>query len=385
MGSRAKYRYGSYIACAAMSCTFMAAVNISPGIANLIEEYGNPQLVTLMMTIGPLCSIPATIITGKLCGRFSTKAIGLAGMIIILLFGIAPTWMNGSLIAINVMRAVQGIGLGMMFAVAPAIPSQYFSPGKERNVCLGLHGAFAGGGMFVYNYLAGWLVSIDVDYVFLTYLMTAPLIVLVWVLMPSKPQKVNAAADAGNGQFDKRGLPFAFDIFFFLIVIMVCTLDTSNYVVGSGIGTSVDAGLVSTIFSVSAFVGGITFPAITARLKQYTRPFGTMLSVIGLLLFVVTGDLIVTEIAAVIAGFGVSMHNPANLNSAQDSVAPGSVAMSIAIIGTANTLGQTVSTYVIGFMSGLLGGTVVSRFYISAILAVLLLIYEAAFAVRKKI
>lgn len=385
-----KKKYGPFIACAAMSCTFMVPINISPAIADMIMAYGNPHLITLMMTIGPLFSIPATLITGKLSETVSKKVLGIIGMVIILVAGVIPTWMGSDLVMMNVMRAIQGFGLGMVFSVAPTIPADNFEPGAARNACLGIHGAFAGAGMFVYNYLAGWLVTTGINNVFLTYLMTIPLIVLVWIFMPQKPlfadysiQSLDSTGVKEN-TFDKKSLHFVADIFIFLIIIMACTIDTSNYVVGCGLGDSIDAGLVSTIFSISAFLGGFLFPVITGKLKNYTRPFGTFLAIIGLFFFVYTGELGVTQIAAAIAGFGVSMHNPANINTAQNWVRPVAITMTIALIGTANTLGQTVSTYVTGAFANLIDGTVISRFYVSAIIATLLLIYELIFAFKHK-
>jgi EmrB/QacA subfamily drug resistance transporter len=89
-------------------------------------------------------SLAAVVLTaGVLADRLGRKRVFATGLGIFtvasLLCGLAgdPTFLN-------VMRAVQGIGGAIMFAVSLALIAQEFKPGRERGVAMGVYGATIG-------------------------------------------------------------------------------------------------------------------------------------------------------------------------------------------------------------------------------------------------
>src|SRR6185437_11922786 len=89
-------------------------------------------------------SLAALVLTaGVLADRLGRKRVFAAGLGIFtvasLLCGLAgdPTFLN-------LMRAVQGVGGAIMFAVSLALIAQEFKPGRERGMAMGVYGATIG-------------------------------------------------------------------------------------------------------------------------------------------------------------------------------------------------------------------------------------------------
>ncbi|MGH2713924.1 MAG: MFS transporter [Thermoleophilaceae bacterium] len=127
--------------------TFMLLLDITVVNTALpsIEEDLGASFTELQWVIDAYTlSLAALVLTaGVLADRLGRRRVFAAGLGIFtvasLLAGLAgdPTFLN-------VMRALQGIGGAIMFAVSLALVAQEFSPGRERGMAMGIYGATIG-------------------------------------------------------------------------------------------------------------------------------------------------------------------------------------------------------------------------------------------------
>ncbi len=131
-------------------------------------------------------SVPL-LITGRLGDRFGPKRIYLIGLVI---FTLASLWcgLSGSLEALIIARAVQGLGAALMTPQTMAVITRTFPPDR-RGAAMGLWGATAGvatlvgplaGGLLVDGFGWEWIFFINVPVGVIAFVMA-------WIFVPNLP------------------------------------------------------------------------------------------------------------------------------------------------------------------------------------------------------
>jgi EmrB/QacA subfamily drug resistance transporter len=127
--------------------TFMLLLDITvvnTALPSIREDLGASFTDLQWVVDAYAISLAALVLTaGVLADRLGRKRLFAAGLTIFtvasLLCGLAgdPTFLN-------LMRAVQGVGGAIMFAVSLALIAQEFQPGRERGMAMGVYGATIG-------------------------------------------------------------------------------------------------------------------------------------------------------------------------------------------------------------------------------------------------
>ncbi|MCB0862602.1 MAG: MFS transporter, partial [Solirubrobacterales bacterium] len=93
------------------------------------------------------------LVSGSLADLIGRKKVFAGGLVIFTLASLACALAESSL-ALNLLRAVQGIGGGMMFSTSLAIIAQTFQ-GQERGIAFGIVGATTGSAVAIGPLLGG--------------------------------------------------------------------------------------------------------------------------------------------------------------------------------------------------------------------------------------
>lgn len=365
------------ISICALAAVFMTAMAIAPGIANLVQYYGvTESMAQLLLTVPPIVAIPVTILTGKMVEHVSKKRLALLGVAIVTISGVVPFFIQSFTIVL-ILRALMGVGLGILFSITPTLASDFYPAGNKRNLAIGLQGAFSGAGGLIFNYFSGCLVMIDTKMIYLVHLICIVFLVTAVVTMPKVEPQSPTETRGTNGCFDKRCIVFAFVMFFYMCCSMTVNMNVSMFMEETAMGTAVEAGMASLMFSAAAFLTGVFYGSIVKYLHSYTRLAACGITAAGVQLIAVASGREEVYLGAALAGVGLSLFMPSVIAEISATVLPQAISMSVSILMVGNTMAQSFSPILMNpLASALLGDHVRDRFYMTTLVLMLLVAYH---------
>ena len=107
----------------AMAILMMGVVGVSSSLSVIGTHFTDASQNTIQSLISIPCLVilPATLISGKLMDFMPKKILGMIGIILFLIGGVIPAFMD-SISAILVMRAVFGVGVGIVQSTTAPLP-----------------------------------------------------------------------------------------------------------------------------------------------------------------------------------------------------------------------------------------------------------------------
>ena len=165
--------------------TVMAGAAVAPALG-VIRAYfadSNQLFVQMIISVPALFIVITNFIFPKLCRTFGAKTLVLLGLLLYTMGGCAAGIFD-NIFLVLVMRALVGIGVGIIMPLSTGLLSYYFPP--ERQVGLmGYSSAMNQMGGVIATLLSGLLANISWRASFLVYLMGLISIVLCLIYLPN--------------------------------------------------------------------------------------------------------------------------------------------------------------------------------------------------------
>ena len=227
---------------------------VIPVMEYINQSFPNdPGKVSLLMTLPMLTMIPSILITGELGKHVGKKQLCLIGTILYAVGGCAAGF-GSSIDAMLAWRAVMGIGGGILFVIPNAIVSQLYE-GNERANVMGYMGTAQSVLQIASGMISGILGLINWRYCFYCYSIFFIFLAMQVAYLPDLPVDVRQEKPKHkNAQYGKEFWLVAAVLFGSFATGSVFNLNVSTYVIEGGFGTSVEAGIVSTLSAVSTAV-----------------------------------------------------------------------------------------------------------------------------------
>ena len=179
--------------------TVMAGAAVAPALEVIRRHFSDAsQLeVQLVVCMPALFIVITNMFFGRLASRFGARTLTMAGLALYTVGGAAAGLFN-SIWAVLVMRALVGVGVGIIMPLSTGLLNYYFAPEKREGL-MGLSSAANQLGGVVATLLAGVLANISWRLSFLVYLMGLISIVLCLIFMPNDRIRSGESADAEKG------------------------------------------------------------------------------------------------------------------------------------------------------------------------------------------
>lgn len=179
--------------------TVMAGAAVAPALEVIRRHFSDAsQLeVQLVVCMPALFIVITNMFFGRLASRFGARTLTMAGLALYTIGGAAAGLFN-SIWAVLVMRALVGVGVGIIMPLSTGLLTYYFAPEKREGL-MGLSSAANQLGGVVATLLAGVLANISWRMSFLVYLMGLISIVLCLIFMPNDRIRSGESADAEKG------------------------------------------------------------------------------------------------------------------------------------------------------------------------------------------
>ena len=363
MNNKTKTKVGIY----AMAILMMGIVGVSGSLTVIGAQFPNESqsMIQSIISIPCLAVLPTTILSGKLMDIMPKKTLGMIGMLIFLVGGVVP-YVFVSLPLILMFRALFGIGVGIVQAVASALVAENFF-GPERESVQGTMTSAQMLGCAVMVFAGGWLGDMAWNASFLVHGIAILSLVIAFVCLPlvRAPKKNEREADAfaedsysekaSKTRLNKSSWSWAGITFLLFIGVQVYTVYISYVLVEKSIGGAAESGATVAVACIGGFIMGILYGRLAGRAGNLTFAIGLFIMALSYLILALAGSMIMIYIGGFVYGIAMAICLPAAFVNTANSVDAYSSAMALSITMCAQNLGQFVCPYIMNIVTAITG------------------------------
>ena len=287
------------------------AGSIMADIIAAFPDY-NPTIVMLVATFPGLMQIVPALLYGKLSARFTKRALLFTGLILFMIGGVMPFFLE-NLPLIILFRGILGLGVGITMPLSIDIITGFFD-GRERDfligfgtstiACIGAIFFQVGGGILADSF--GW------QYGFLSYLFPIWILALTFLFLPEpkKAEVPNAKLSETLLKAPKTVYGFSIGQILFSALIFGYVTNISIVITSEQLGSATEAGLAISVFTTGTLLIGFFFGRIRSISPTYCVPIAVLLTGIGMMFCYYATSLTTIFLASLVAGVGMGIGIP---------------------------------------------------------------------------
>jgi MFS family permease len=285
-------------------------------MADIINAYPdvNPTIVMLVATFPGLMSIVTALSYGKLCTFMKKRTLLFIGLILFIVGGTLPTFMD-SLPLIIAMRGILGLGVGITMPLSIDIITDFFK-GKERDFLIGFGASTVACIGAIFFQLVGGILAdaYGWHYGFLTYLFPLWILAVTALWLP-EPEKKLAPVQDGTQVRKKVRIPGA--VYWVCLAQVVFSALLFGYVTNISVviqndklGSATEAGLAISVFTFGTLIAGVIFGKIKHAFPKFYMPLAFFVTSAGMVICYFSPSLSMIFVGSIIGGFGMGLGIP---------------------------------------------------------------------------
>ena len=357
--------------------TVMAGAAVAPALG-VIKAYfssSDPVLVQMIISMPALFIVLTNAVFPALCRRFRARTLVLLGLLLYTVGGCAAGAFS-AILPVLLMRALVGMGVGIIMPLSTGLLSFYYPPEKLDGL-MGLSSAMNQMGGVVATLLAGLLANLSWRASFLIYLMGLLSIVLCLVFLP------NDSIAPPKGENETRGTVLRTYFRYILAMFLLMSaffLYPANFALETTAEGLIPQGAIALIMAMMdfiAFLGGLLFVRCKVLLGGKMKYLAPALFLAGYLLLALVGGWFGTLAGSVCVGFANGVGIPYLISQA--SVRAGRTAAStvMPLLSAALYLAQFLSPILMGAVRGAFGDVSHLPYCFAAVLSAAFLLWSA--------
>ena len=356
--------------------TVMAGAAVAPalGVIKAFFSDADPVLVQMIISVPALFIVLTNAVFPALCRRFRSRTLALLGLVLYTAGGcVAGAFSN--IYMVLVMRALVGIGVGIIMPLSTGLLSFYYPPEKLDGL-MGLSSAMNQMGGVVATLLAGLLSNLSWRASFLVYLMGLLSILLCLAFLP------NDSIAPPPGGTEKRSETFRAYFPYILAMFLLMSsffLYPANFALETTAEGLIPQNLIAVIMAgmdLTAFLGGLLFVRCKLLLGRHMRLLAPILFLAGYLLLFLVGGWFGTLAGSVCVGFANGAGIPFLISQSSLRAGRSAAATVMPLLSAALYLAQFLSPILMGAVSGIFGGIEHLPYCFAAILSAAFLLWS---------
>lgn len=365
----------------------------TPAMNSLFQAFADqPQwLVSLINTLPSLTTLVGCLLFGAIANsKIKFKTVAIVGMLIYGIFGILPCWINDSLAAVLVIRALTGFGIGFIMPLGSTWFMRMIRNRQERGRYLSWNQAFGSGGSVVMTLLGGWLCAVNWKYTFLAYLFVFVgfVIMLICFREPKtvdeiiKEEGASAAEEFSQAKRVKLGATSWFIVVFYFCFQLFMSpglMQLSVLMAEHNAGDAAMAGNLLTIFVLVTAIACIFGDKYIKLFGKYTMCVFFIITAAGLFCIAFGTTAWMFALGMVFVGLGCTVNFLVNFEIGLVTKAAG-LAWAASLIMFATNLGNFCSSFWMGILQGIGGADAATNFPV-VVCGVLMAVAGILFAV----
>ena len=368
--------------------TVMAGAAMAPALGVISEYFSDEKTLFVQMII----SMPAVFIFltsfvfPKLAAKFRARTLLMIGLAFYTIGGCVAGVFN-SIWIVLLMRALVGVGVGIIMPLSTGLLAFYFSP-QEQEGLMGWSSAMNNMGGVIATLISGALATVSWRISFLVYLMGLISIVLCGAFMPNDKIQSDEADERRGSAEPERVIPSTGQVFrsnYVYIIAMFLEMSTffiypANFAmvtVRAGVIPENLTAIIMAIMDLVAFFGGMLFVKVKAAAGGSTKFVAPILFVVGYILLGVIGGWFGVLAGSVCVGFANGEGIPLIISEASKKMGRLAATTVMPLISAALYIAQFASPFIMSGVAAIAGDAVNLPYYWGAALSVIFLLWSA--------
>lgn len=367
--------------------TVMAGAAMAPALGVISEYFSDEKTLFVQMII----SMPAVFIFltsfvfPKLAAKFRARTLLMIGLAFYTIGGCVAGVFN-SIWIVLLMRALVGVGVGIIMPLSTGLLAFYFSP-QEQESLMGWSSAMNNMGGVIATLISGALATVSWRISFLVYLMGLISIVLCAAFMPNDKIQSDEADERRGSAEPEHVIPSTGQVFrsnYVYIIAMFLEMSTffiypANFAmvtVRAGVIPENFTAIIMAIMDLVAFFGGMLFVKVKAAAGGSTKFVAPILFVVGYILLGVIGGWFGVLAGSVCVGFANGEGIPLIISEASKKMGRLAATTVMPLISAALYIAQFASPFIMSGITAIAGDAVNLPYYWGAALAVVFLLWS---------
>lgn len=368
--------------------TVMAGAAMAPALGVISEYFSDEKTLFVQMII----SMPAVFIFltsfvfPKLAAKFRARTLLMIGLAFYTIGGCVAGVFN-SIWIVLLMRALVGVGVGIIMPLSTGLLAFYFSP-QEQEGLMGWSSAMNNMGGVIATLISGALATVSWRISFLVYLMGLISIVLCAAFMPNDKIQSDEADERRGSAEPEHVIPSTGQVFrsnYVYIIAMFLEMSTffiypANFAmvtVRAGVIPENLTAIIMAIMDLVAFFGGMLFVKVKAAAGGSTKFVAPILFVVGYTLLGVIGGWFGVLAGSVCVGFANGEGIPLIISEASKKMGRLAATTVMPLISAALYIAQFASPFIMSGVAAIAGDAVNLPYYWGAALGVIFLLWSA--------
>lgn len=358
---------------------------------------------TPVMTLPGLVGLFAVLAPGPMALRISSKILliicGTSMAVYFIIFSAVGA--NGPFIWLIVASCIVGIAQGSALTLVSSAISEYIGIEKSATYVAVTNSIMYAGSAFM-SILGGKIASgnggADWPKAYYIGLISIPVVIAFSVIMPWHSE-IQATSDNSTTDHtdttmlkpEKKGISVRLVLiivttFLWATCCMAFLYNVSDYVINTyKLGTSAQAGLVSSLYTGGSFAIGLLYPVFAKRLENWVATTGYIIFTIGLAVMTcITGTLAGAMFGAVMIGVGFDMILPYVVSAAMAETLPRYIPVTMTILMGGVNLFMYLAPYIYRFFGSFFGGGVHGALLFALITAAVLTVISVFLYAQKR-
>lgn len=367
--------------------TVMAGAAMAPALGVISEYFSDEKTLFVQMII----SMPAVFIFltsfvfPKLAAKFRARTLLMIALAFYTIGGCVAGVFN-SIWIVLLMRALVGVGVGIIMPLSTGLLAFYFSP-QEQEGLMGWSSAMNNMGGVIATLISGALATVSWRISFLVYLMGLISIVLCAAFMPNDKIQSDEADERRGSAEPEHVIPSTGQVFrsnYVYIIAMFLEMSTffiypANFAmvtVRAGVIPENLTAIIMAIMDLVAFFGGMLFVKVKAAAGGSTKFVAPILFVVGYILLGVIGGWFGVLAGSVCVGFANGEGIPLIISEASKKMGRLAATTVMPLISAALYIAQFASPFIMSGVTAIAGDAVNLPYYWGAALAVVFLLWS---------
>jgi MFS family permease len=336
----------------------VAGGGASPALPGMIASFPDwpVEVIQSLVSLPSFAAVIVGLMFGKLTEKFSKRSLLFFGMIIFMIGGIAPAFLN-SMPMIIIARAIIGFGLGITLPMSMNLIDDFWS-GKTRDILMGVgNTSMAAIGGIIFQFGGGLLAVADWHHAYWVYLF--PIIILVPMILWLPEPAVKAHAEvkvlkpeeqANMSRADKGQLTFpilAGTLIQILISAQILGV-ISNLplvIVSEGLGDPATIGIVLSALTLATFPAGLFFGHYKAAFKKYYLPVSYIIAGLGVSIQYISHSMSGIIVGCVVMGLSMGLLLPGMYSRMSDIASKAQMSLGMGFVVVGQGFGQFIGPY----------------------------------------
>lgn len=334
--------------------TVMAGAAVAPALEIISRHFMSSSRleVQLIVSMPALFIVISSFFFGRLSARFGAKTLVMAGLLLYTVGGVAAGLCN-SIALLLVMRALVGIGVGIIMPLSTGLLSYYFSP-EKRDGLMGLSSAANQLGGVIATLAAGVLSNLSWRLSFSVYLMGLISIVLCLIFMPNdRIRGDESGSGADMSAVLRRNKAHIVCMFLLMTAFFIYPANFAIVTSAEGVIPTSLCAVIMAGMDFVAFCGGLAFVRVRRASGKYAKFVAPLLFLSGYCLLAFVGGWVGTITGSVLVGFANGVGVPFIISSASANEGKAAATTVMPLISAALYLAQFISPFLLSLVTSL--------------------------------